>query len=167
MEGGLAAMRRFADRFSLLRAPTLLLTWCLAANQGAYGSEFRFVVEDLPDNTAAWLPNEVDIHKETDLRGGLIFLLVNPTARTHVFFVEGLYEQIVSENGGVAAKPLRVTIPPEETARTVLSTAQFEGVREERKVEEFRFFCPLHRGDADPGGTIRIIHRGGTIRIVR
>jgi hypothetical protein len=140
------------------------LAWVLSVQQVAHGNEFRFVVEDLPDNSAAWLPGEVVIHRETDLTGGLIFLFVNPTARTHVFLVEGLYEQVVGENGAITAKPLRVTVAPEDSVRTVLSTAQWEESRERGAVEAFRFFCPLHRGDADSGGTIRMVHLGGIIR---
>lgn len=157
-------MSRWSPRASLVSLLIVGLAWALPANQSAWGSEFRFEVEDLPDNSAAWLPGEVTIHKETDLKGGLVFLLVNPTARTHVFFVEGLYEQVVGENGEITVKPLRVTVAPEDTVQTVLSTVQFEGGRERGAVEEFHFFCPLHRGDADPGGTIRMVHLGRTIR---
>ena len=159
-------MGRWPQRAGLVSLLVAMLAWGLPASQVACGSEFRFVVKDLPDNSAAWIPSEVVIHTETELEGGLVFLLVNPTARTHVFFVEGLYEQAVSENGEFAAKPLRVTVAPEDTIRTVLSTEQFEGSRERGGVEEFRFFCPLHRGDADPGGIIRMVHHGGTIRMV-
>lgn len=160
-------MSRWSPRTLLVSLLTVGLAWGLPASQVARGSEFRFVVKDLPDNAAAWLPSEVVIHTETELEGGLVFLLVNPTARTHVFFVEGLYEQVISENGEIAAKPLRVTVAPEDTVRTVLSTTQFEGSRARGEVEEFRFFCPLHRGDADPGGTIRMVDLGGTIRMVQ
>ncbi len=159
---------------SRCRRPVLLmsvlavgLTWVLSTNQVARSSEFRFVVEDLPDQSAAWLPNEVVIHTDTDLGDGLIFLLVNPTVRTHVFMVEGLYELVAGEQGGVATKPLRVTVAPEDSVRTVVSPTLGEGSREPGVVEEFRFFCPLHRGDVDTGGTIRMVHHGGTIRTVQ
>ena len=160
-------MSRWWGRAPLVSLLTVGLAWALWATQAARGSEFRFVVEDLPDNSAAWLPSEVVIHTETDLTGGLIFLLLNPTARTHVFFVEGLYEQVVSEHGDITTKPLRVTVAPEDTVRTVLSIAPWEGSRERGAVEAFRFFCSLHRGDADSGGTIRMVHLGGTIRTVQ
>lgn len=162
-----APLSRWSPRTLLVSLLTVGLTWALPASQVAHGNEFRFVVKDLQDNAAAWLPGEVVIHTEKELEGGLVFILVNPTARTHVFFVEGLYEQVVGENGEIAAKPLRVTVAPEDTIRAVLSTEQFKGSRERGEVEEFRFFCPLHRGDADPGGTIRIVHFGGTIRMVQ
>lgn len=142
------------------------LTWVLSVSQVVHGGEFRFVVEDLPDHSAAWLPSEVVIHRETDLTGGLIFLLVNPTARTHVFLVDGLYEQVAGEKGEMSANPLRVTVAPEDSVRTVVSIAQWQGSRERDAVETFRFFCPLHRGDADSGGTIRMVHLGGIIRTV-
>lgn len=158
-------MSTVADRFSLVRVLPLLLIWCLAVSQSAQGGEFHFTVQDLPDNSAAWLPDQVVIHRETDLSGGLLFILENPTARTHVFLVEGLEEQMVDENGALNVRPLRVTIAPEETIRAVIDTGPFQGVHSEREAE-FRFFCPLHRGDRDPGGTIRIVHLGGTIRMV-
>lgn len=160
-----AAMSTVANRFVVARVLLLVLTWCLAASQGAHGGEFHFTVQDLPDNSAAWLPDQVVIHRETDLRGGLLFILENPTARTHVFFVEGLEEQMVDENGVLNVRPLRVTIAPEETIRAVIATEPFQEVHSDRETE-FRFFCPLHRGDRDPGGTIRIVHLGGTIRMV-
>lgn len=158
---------RWRRGVSLVSVLIVGLTWMLSAIQVARGSEFRFVVEDLPDHSAAWFPSEVVIHTETDLRDGLIFLLVNPTARTHVFMVEGLYEQVAGEQGDVVNKPLRVTVAPEDSARTLVSLAPWEGSRERGGVEEFRFFCPLHRGDIDTGGTIRMVHHGGTIRTVQ
>lgn len=154
------------QRVSLVSLLVVGLTWALSAHRVAHGSEFRFVVEDLPDSSAAWLPGEVVIHTGTDLTGGLTFFLVNPTARTHVFLVEGLYEQVVGENGEMSAKPLRVTVGPEDSVRTLVSIAQWQGSRERGAVETFRFFCPLHKGDADSGGTIRMVHLGGTIRTV-
>jgi hypothetical protein len=159
-------MGGWRQRESLVSLLAVGLTWILSVSQVAHGSEFRFVVEDLPDSSAAWLPGEVVIHTQTDLTGGLTFLLMNPTTRTHVFFVEGLYEQVVGEHGEVSAKPLRVTVAPEDSVRTLVSTAQWEESRERGAVEAFRFFCPLHRGDADSGGTIRMVHLGGTIRTV-
>jgi len=161
-----APMGRWRQRASLVSLLVLGLTWVLSVHQVAHGSEFRFVVEDLPDSSAAWLPGEVVIHTGTDLTGGLTFLLANPTTRTHVFLVEGLYEEVVGENGEMSAKPLRVTVAPEDSVRTVVSIAQWQGSQERGAVEAFRFFCPLHRGDADSGGTIHLVHHGGTIRTV-
>jgi len=149
---------------------TLLLVtaaWGLPASRSAYAGEFRFVVKDLPDNSAAWLPAEVMVHLGSDLKGGLVFVLANPTARTHVFLAEGLYEQSVGVNGELSKKPLRVTLGPEETIRTVLDIEQFNRAPEKEEPEEFRFYCPLHRSDEDPGGRIRLIHRGGTIHMVQ
>lgn len=160
-------MKTFVARWSLLGTLTVWAGLLLAADpHDARGGEFHFTVMDLPDNTAAWLPEQVVIHRDTDLNGGVSFILENPTARTHVFFVEGLEEQIVHENGSVDARPLRVTIAPEETIRVVLGTEQFQVVPLGQGAE-FRFFCPLHRGDSDPGGTIRIVHLGGTIQIIK
>lgn len=162
----LAPMVRWRQCVSLVSLLVLGLTWALSAHRVAHGSEFRFVVEDLPDSSAAWLPGEVVIHMGTDLTGGLTFLLANPTTRTHVFWAEGLYEQAVGENGEISAKPLRVTVAPEDSVRTVVSIAQWQGSQGRGAVETFRFFCPLHKGDADSGGTIHMVHHGGTIRTV-
>lgn len=159
--------RRERQRSSLRSLVVVGLAWALSASHVVHGGEFHFMVKDLPDNSAAWVPGEVVIHTETDIRGGLVFVLANPTARTHVFLVEELYEQVVGENGEVAAKPLRVTVAPEDTVRAVLNTAPLEKDWERGRVEEFRFFCPLHRADTDPGGTLRMIHTGGTIKAVQ
>lgn len=160
-------MRTFADRFCLAGVVSVgTVLFLLAGRHDACGGEFHFTVKDLPDHTAAWLPDQVVIHREPDMNGGLLFILENPTARTHVFMVEGLEEHMTDENGLVSIRPLRVTIAPEETVRVAVDTEPFQKVRSERE-PEFRFFCPLHRGDDDPGGTIRIIHRGGTIRIAQ
>lgn len=167
---GTDSMSRWSQRTLLVSLLIIMgLAWALPANQIAWSSEFRFVVEDLPDNSAAWLPREVVIHTETELTGGLVFILVNPTARTHVFLAEGLFEQEASESGEAATKPLRVTVAPEETVRTLLSTMHIEKVHAGKggTAEEYRFFCPLHRGDADASGTIRMVHLGGTIRMVQ
>lgn len=55
---------------------------------------FHFVIHDVEGGAAAWFPREVVIHKRTDLDGGLIFMLENPTPRTHVFEAPGLFEQM-------------------------------------------------------------------------
>ena len=152
-------------RFMALLAMTSVLG--LPASRFVYAGEFRFVVEDLPDNSAAWLPSEVIIHTETELDGGLIFLLVNPTARTHVFLVEGLYEEKAGADSARSKIPLRVTVAPEETVRTVVDTERFKNTPEEGETETFHFYCPLHRSDDGSSGTISLIHRGGTIRMMQ
>lgn len=161
------SMSRWRQRGWTVALLLVALVRGLLAGQAAQGSEFRFVVRDLPDHSAAWLPSEVVIHAGTDLEGGLVFLLANPTPRTHVFLVEGLYEQSVRENGEMTRRPLRVTLAPEETIRTMVDMEQFAGTSDQRKAEAFRFYCPLHRSDDDLGGTIHLIHRGGTIHIVQ
>ncbi len=137
--------------------------WAQAARAG----EFRFEAKDLPDSSVVWLPEEVVLHRERDLEGGLVFVLVNLTARTHVFLVEGLYEQIVGEQGDIATKPFRVTLASGETIRAIVSTARLEAHQPPGAVEEFRFLCPLHPRDGGSGGRLRMVHRGGTIRSVR
>ena len=57
-------------------------------------AEFRFVAESVGDGRAIWTPNDVTIHKGTDLADGLIFVLDNPTDRTHAFAVYGLFEEV-------------------------------------------------------------------------
>ncbi len=119
-------------------------------------AEFHFVAEERSEKRAAWVPQEVVIHRSTEMQGGLVFVLENPTDRTHAFAAYGLFEEVMGTGGETTRKPLRVNVTPEDTVRVQISTAQFEGRMDEVK-EEFPFFCPLHKGDAHLGGTIRVV----------
>ena len=123
------------------------------------GGEFHFIIHDLEGEAAAWFPREVIIHKRTDLEGGLVFILENPTPRTHVFEAPGLFEQMVEGTEALTVKPLRVYVAPEETVRVQVSTAQLEREPEPDAsgAQTCPFFCPLHGADEALRSTIRVV----------
>lgn len=132
----------------------------LVAGVGSFdatrAAEFHFVSESLGDGRAIWLPREVAIHKRTELQDGLVFVLENPTDRTHAFAAYGLFEEIMGAHGETTTKPLRVNVTPDDSVRVQVSTAQFE-IGQDSPEESFPFFCPLHQGEAHVGGTIRVV----------
>ena len=137
------------------------LVGALASWSPAGAVEFHFVVQEIGEKRALWVPQEVVIHKSTEMQDGLVFVLENPTDRTHAFAAYGLFEEALGAGGEVTTKPLRVNVTSEDTVRVQISTAQFaslggtiEDIKEE---EQFPFFCPLHKGDAHLGGTIRVV----------
>lgn len=149
--------------------PSLLLQWWATAAlfgvlllwSPARAAEFHFVVQEIGDKRALWVPQEVVIHRGTELEDGLVFVLDNPTDRTHAFAAYGLFEEVMGAGGALTRKPLRVNVTQEDTVRVQISTVQFatpggaiDGMPGE---EQFPFFCPLHKGDAHVGGTIRVV----------
>lgn len=135
---------------------TVALVGALGLWSLAGAAEFHFVVQDLGEKRALWVPQEVVIHRSTEMQDGLVFVLENPTDRTHAFAAVGLFEEVTGAGGAVTRKPLRVNVTADDTVRIQISTAQFERRTDEVR-EEFPFFCPLHKGDAHLGGTIRIV----------
>jgi hypothetical protein len=135
---------------------TAALVGALSLWSPAGAAEFRFVVRDMGEKRALWVPQELVIHRSTEMQDGLVFVLENPTDRTHAFAAVGLFEEIMGAGGEVTRKPLRVNVTSDDTVRVQISTAQFER-RTDEAVEEFPFFCPLHKGDAHLGGTIRVV----------
>lgn len=127
----------------------------------ALAGTFHFVIHDMDGGAAAWFPREVVIHKRTDLDGGLIFMLENPTARTHVFEAPGLFEQIIPvESPEVSTvKPLRVYVAPGETIRVEVSTEQLmvEPEPDASGAQTCPFFCPLHGPEDALRSTIRMV----------
>lgn len=124
----------------------------------AGAAEFHFVVQEAGEKRALWMPRKMVIHRSTEMQDGLVFVLENPTDRTHAFATYGLFEEVMGAHGDITRKPLRVKVTPDDIVRIEVSTAQFQvisGVRTGK--EEFPFFCPLHRDDAHLGGTIRVI----------
>ena len=121
--------------------------------------EFHFVIHDVEGDAAAWFPREVVIHKSTDFDGGLIFILQNPTPRTHVFEAPGLFEQIVEGPKAPTVKPLRVYVAPGETVRVPISIEQlkFEPETDASGAQTCPFFCPLHGADEALRSTIRVV----------
>lgn len=124
----------------------------------AGAAEFHFVAEERAEKQAAWVPQEVVIHRSMEMQDGLVFVLENPTDRTHAFAAHGLFEQVMDAQGEITTKPLLVNVTPEDTVLVQVSTAQFEGLSlSSGQGEEFPFFCPLHKGDAHLGGTIHVV----------
>ncbi len=151
-------MRR-ASRITLLSGFAIAaLVSDMILVHAARAAEFHFVSEDIGDGRAIWSPREVLIHKSTELQDGLVFVLENPTNRTHAFAAHGLFEEVMGANGETTKKPLRVNVTPDDTVRVQVSTAQFETSPDGlRGAEEFPFFCPLHKGDAHQGGSIHVV----------
>lgn len=150
------------------RPHSLLHRWVATALFGVlllwsptWAAEFHFVVQEIGDKRALWVPQEVVIHRSTEMQDGLVFVLDNPTDRTHAFAGYGLFEEVMGAGGELTRKPLRVNVTPEDTVRVQISTVQFStlgGAIDDLKGEEqFPFFCPLHKGNAHLGGTIRVL----------
>ena len=149
---------------SSMRPSHLVSGLATAALVGALGlwnpagaAEFHFVVQDVGEKRALWVPQEVVIHRATEMEDGLVFVLENPTDRTHAFAAYGLFEEVMGVHGDVITKPLRVNVTSEDTVRVQISTAQFERGQATSEEETYPFFCPLHKGDAHLGGTIRVV----------
>ena len=149
---------------SSMRPSHLVSGLATAALVGALGlwspagaAEFHFVVQDVGEKRALWVPQEVVIHRATEMQDGLVFVLENPTDRTHAFAAYGLFEEVMGVHGDVTTKPLRVNVTSEDTVRVQISTAQFERGQATSEEETYPFFCPLHKGDAHLGGTIRVV----------
>ena len=149
---------------SSMRPSHLVSGLATAALVGALGlwnpagaAEFHFVVQDIGEKRALWVPQEVVIHRATEMQDGLVFVLENPTDRTHAFAAYGLFEEVMGVHGDVTTKPLRVNVTSEDTVRVQISTAQFERGQATSEEETYPFFCPLHKGDAHLGGTIRVV----------
>lgn len=144
-------------RFQLVSAlATAALVGALGFWSSTEAAEFHFVVQDLGEKRAVWVPQEVVIHRSTELQDGLVFVLENPTDRTHAFAAYGLFEEVTGAHGDVVSKPLRINVTSDDSVRIQISTAQFER-RTDEAIEEFPFFCPLHKGEAHVGGTIRVV----------
>ncbi|HSE57101.1 MAG TPA: hypothetical protein VLA99_00195 [Nitrospiraceae bacterium] len=135
-----------------------MLGFSLATFTMAEAVEIHFTAEERGEKRAAWVPQEAVVHRSTELQDGLVLVLKNPTYRTHAFAAHGLFEETMGANGDVMTRPLRVTVTSEDEVRVQISTAQFatDG-NVSARVEEFPFFCPLHKGDVHVGGTIRVV----------
>ena len=142
---------------------TAALAGALGLWNPAWAAEYHFVLQDAGEKRAVWVPQEVVIHSSTEMQEGLVFVLENPTDRTHAFAAYGLFEEVMGVNGAIITKPLRVNVTAEDTVRVQISTAQFVRLGrtfdylQEQEEEQFPFFCPLHKGDAHLGGTIRVV----------
>lgn len=127
----------------------------LAIPFAVWAKEIAFVAREAEDQQAVWLPREIVIHRSTDFTEPLVFRFENPTERTHVFEAPALFESI--EEGGVQiTRPLRITIPPEGIEQTVIDRDRMasDAIAADGEMVTYRFYCPLHRADADMGGRI-------------
>ncbi|MBH0201925.1 MAG: hypothetical protein HP496_06405 [Nitrospira sp.] len=127
----------------------------LAIPPAGWTKEIVFVAREVEDQQAVWLPSEIIIHRSTDLREPLIFRFENPTERTHVFESPGLFES-VEESGVRITRPVRITIPPEGIEQTVIDRERMasDATTADGETATYRFYCPLHRADAEMGGRI-------------
>ncbi len=122
-------------------------------------AEFHFVIHDVEGDAAAWSPREVVIHKRSVLDEKLVFVLANPTARTHVFEAPGLFEQILEGPEARTVKPLRVYVTSGETLHVQISVEQWKrrlGANPS-EAESYEFFCPLHGPEEELRSTIRVV----------
>ena len=124
----------------------------------AFAKELHFVVRDVEGDQALWFPQEVLIHRSTDLTEPLSFRLENPSPRTHVFEAPGLFESF-EEEGIISTRPLRITIASEETMLVVVDRDRLadDVVGSEGATKTYRFFCPLHRNDTETGSRIKVV----------
>ncbi|MEO5864684.1 MAG: hypothetical protein ABIQ79_06590 [Nitrospiraceae bacterium] len=147
--------------------PTMLpVVWALVLAGGiclnprtGLAETLRFLAQELENSQANWTPQEVVIHRDKDVEGGLLFILEKPSGRTHAFESPGLLQQIVGENQESLPKPLRISVAPGETVEVRVRIAQVEREPDTPCADGaacYRFYCQLHRGDDDPGGTIRV-----------
>jgi hypothetical protein len=127
----------------------------LTMPSAGWAKEIAFVAREIEDQQAVWLPREIVIHQGTDFTEPLIFRFENPTERTHVFEAPALFES-VEERGVQITRPLRITIPPEGTEQIVIDRDRMASdvIAARGEPVTYRFYCPLHRADADTGGKI-------------
>ena len=150
-------MRRPRSILSVVMMAVAALVTGVGSFDVARAAEFHFVAERLGDGRAVWVPKDVAIHKKTEIQDGLVFVLENPTDRTHAFAAHGLFEEIMGAQGKTVTKPLRVNVTPDDSVRVQVSTAQFGMGQDSPEEETYPFFCPLHKGDAHVGGTIHVV----------
>jgi hypothetical protein len=148
-------VRRRSAHLAVIYLGLAVSTGSLVMPLTGWAKEIAFVARDVEDQQAVWLPSEIIIHRSTDFREPLIFRFDNPTVRTHVFEAPGLFESV--EEGGVRiTRPVRITIAPEGTEQTVIGRDRMasDAIASEGETVTYRFYCPLHRADADLGGRI-------------
>jgi hypothetical protein len=145
----------------ILFVAALSLTAWAAFDQGLGQAEtVRFSAKELENQEASWSPHEVVLRRNDDSQEGFVFILDNPTNRTHVFEAPGVLEQIAAKDLDHITRPLRVTVAPRETMEVVVRFAPVEVESDPlcpNGAACYRYYCPLHRGDNDAGGTILLI----------
>lgn len=155
----LCAMRRSPS--TILFVAALSLTVWMSFDRGLSQAEtIRFSAKELENQEASWSPHEVVLRRNDDSEEGFVFILDNPTNRTHVFEAPGVLEQIAAKDLDHVTRPLRATVAPMETMEVVVRFASVEGESDllcPNGAACYRYYCPLHRGDNDAGGTILLI----------
>ncbi len=145
-----------------------ILVLLLACSEGWFstiseGASVRFVAQELEGQRAVWTPREMVIREDEASEGEQVFVLENPTQRTHVFEAPGLVERTAGHTGVLTSQPLRVTVAPGETVEVLVMVPLPD--REANPCGDgarcYDFFCPIHRGDLGEKGTIRVIRRNG------
>ncbi len=164
-EGG-SAMRALTHISGAAALAAVILASGLPAGGAAQAGEFRWVASQMPARWAIWQPSQVMMEEE-DFKDGLTFILENPTKDEHAFAVRGMFAMTTERSTEAVApgeepgmvyhlKPIRVTVPPGETKRITVSTAQFEGAHVTGPGQLFRVWCPLHK-DTHLGGHIYFV----------
>lgn len=157
----LCTMRKASSPIHYVAAAFSLIAWMTFDLCLSEAETVRFSAYELENQQASWTPQGAVI-RDNNAEEGILFVLDNPTDRTHAFEAPGVLELIVAENLDRMTRPLRVTVAPRETMEVRIRFTQVEGDTEALCAEDgvtcYRFYCPLHRGDNDPGGTIRVIH---------
>lgn len=157
---GMNGMKRVHER--LLRAGLVLLGMITGnglALPTALAAEFHFVIQDVGGDAAAWSPREVVIYRRVLLDEKLVFVLENPTPRTHVFEAPDLFEQILEGTEGSTPKALRVYVTSGETVHVQVSTEPLKrhSAGGAAGPESYQFFCPLHGPEEELRSTIRVV----------
>lgn len=156
---GMNGMKRSHGRLVLQLASLTAITEISSMPLPSLGTEVYFVIHDVGGDAAAWSPRQVVIHRRSLLDEKLVFVLENPTARTHVFEAPGLFEQILEGPEAPTSKPLRVYVTPGETVHAQVSTEPLKPNprRGTAGPESYQFFCPLHGPEEELRSTIRVV----------
>jgi hypothetical protein len=152
-------MRRPRSRILLVVALSLT-AWVAFDQDPSHAETLRFSAKELENQEASWSPHEVVLRLNDDPQDGFVFILDNPTNRTHVFEAPGVLEHIGANGLDQITRPLRVTVAPMETMEVVVRFSAVEGESDPlcpNGAACYRYYCPLHRGDHDTGGTILLI----------
>lgn len=155
-----SAINKYQSQITPAVSALSLFTWIVLAPRIGAAETFRFTAQGLEHQQANWTPQDMEIHRGQHGEEGFLFVLDNPTARTHAFEVPGVREQVVTEHREPITKHLPVKVAPGETVEVHVSFAKVEKDPDPLCTEAvacYRFYCPLHRGDSDPGGIIRVM----------
>ncbi len=103
-----------------------LIAWIVLSPRVGATETSRFSAQELENQQANWTPQDVVIDRSHDTEAGVLFVLDNPTTRTHAFEAPGVLEQIVAGNREVITRTLRITVAPGETVEVGVRFAQGE-----------------------------------------